>query len=186
MTVQKLNFWEIKWHFSINSGCSSVTLQMDSEEGSSSKAWNGSILLSATGFQLIEGWTPRHSSYWRTSEYNNFSYAAYLLSLPQHWYHISGRAYRASLMVQWLRINLPKQGTGIQSLVWEDSTCQGYLSLHTATAKVHARTTYALQQEKPPEWEAWAPQLESSPYLMQLEKTQLQQCTPRAGKKKKN
>ena len=28
-------------------------------------------------------------------------------------------------MVQWLGIHLPMQGTQVQSLVWEDSTCQG-------------------------------------------------------------
>ena len=31
----------------------------------------------------------------------------------------------ASLMVQWLRIHLPMQGTQVQALVWEDSTCRG-------------------------------------------------------------
>ena len=31
--------------------------------------------------------------------------------------------------------------------------------------------TCAQQQEKPPQWEAHAPQLESSPYLLQLEKS---------------
>ena len=30
---------------------------------------------------------------------------------------------RASLVVHWLRIHLPMQGTWIQSLVWEDPTC---------------------------------------------------------------
>ena len=29
------------------------------------------------------------------------------------------------LVVQWLRILLPVQGTWVPSLVWEDSTCQG-------------------------------------------------------------
>ena len=28
-----------------------------------------------------------------------------------------------SLVVQWLRIHLPMQGTRVQSLVWEDSAC---------------------------------------------------------------
>ena len=31
----------------------------------------------------------------------------------------------ASLVVQWLRICLPMQGTQVQALVWEDSTCRG-------------------------------------------------------------
>ena len=32
---------------------------------------------------------------------------------------------RASLVVQWLRIRLPMQGTRVQSLVQEDPMCQG-------------------------------------------------------------
>ena len=31
----------------------------------------------------------------------------------------------ASLVVQWLRICLPMQGTQVQALVWEDPTCRG-------------------------------------------------------------
>ena len=30
-----------------------------------------------------------------------------------------------SLVVQWLRIRLPMQGTRLRSLVWEDATCRG-------------------------------------------------------------
>ena len=32
---------------------------------------------------------------------------------------------RASLVVQWLRIHLPMQGTGVRALVREDPTCCG-------------------------------------------------------------
>ena len=32
---------------------------------------------------------------------------------------------RTSLVVQWLRICLPMQGTQVQSLVWEDPSCRG-------------------------------------------------------------
>ena len=32
---------------------------------------------------------------------------------------------RASLVVQWLRIHLPMQGTRVRALVREDSTCRG-------------------------------------------------------------
>ena len=39
----------------------------------------------------------------------------------------------ASLVVQWLRIHLPMQGTQVQSLVWEDPT--GQLSLCATTAE---------------------------------------------------
>ncbi|KAJ8785461.1 hypothetical protein J1605_007058 [Eschrichtius robustus] len=31
----------------------------------------------------------------------------------------------ASLVVQWLRIRLPAQGTQVRALVWEDPTCHG-------------------------------------------------------------
>ena len=31
---------------------------------------------------------------------------------------------RASLVVQWLRICLPMQGTWVRALVWEDPTCR--------------------------------------------------------------
>ena len=33
--------------------------------------------------------------------------------------------FRASLVVQWLRIRLPMQGTRVRTLVWEDPTCRG-------------------------------------------------------------
>ena len=33
--------------------------------------------------------------------------------------------YRTSVVVQWLRIHLPMQGTWVQALVQEDPTCRG-------------------------------------------------------------
>ena len=44
---------------------------------------------------------------------------------------------RTSLVVQWLRIYLSMQGTRVQSLVQEDSTCHGELSLCTTTTETH-------------------------------------------------
>ena len=35
------------------------------------------------------------------------------------------KIHSASLVVQWLRIRLPMQGTQVWSLVWEDPTCHG-------------------------------------------------------------
>ena len=32
--------------------------------------------------------------------------------------------HRTSLVAQWLRIRLPRQGTWIRALVWEDPTCR--------------------------------------------------------------
>ena len=39
--------------------------------------------------------------------------------------NISKKRKRASLVVQWLRIRLPMQGTRVRALAWEDSTCRG-------------------------------------------------------------
>ena len=67
------------------------------------------------------------------------------------------------LGVQWIRVRLPMQGTWVWSLVLEDPTC------HRTTKPVHHNywalrpRASAPQQKKPPQWEAWAPQLESSP-----------------------
>ena len=36
---------------------------------------------------------------------------------------------RTSLVAQWIRIHLPMQGTQVQSLVREDSTCHGATKL---------------------------------------------------------
>ena len=33
--------------------------------------------------------------------------------------------FGASLVVLWLRIHLPMQGTWVRPLVWEDPTCRG-------------------------------------------------------------
>ena len=90
---------------------------------------------------------------------------------------------RASLVVQWLRIRLPMQGTQVQSLVWEDPTCRGATkpmhhnhwacTLEPASHNYWARVPQILksallepvlrQQEKPLQWEAWAPQRRVAP-----------------------
>ena len=40
-------------------------------------------------------------------------------------YSLKIQLLRASLVVQWLRICLPVQGTRVRALVWEDPTCRG-------------------------------------------------------------
>ena len=47
-----------------------------------------------------------------------------------------------SLVVQWLRILLPMQGTWVRPLVWEDPTCLGL-------TKPHATTTEACALQRP-------------------------------------
>ena len=89
----------------------------------------------------------------------------------------------ASLVVQWLRIRLPMQGTRVRALVWEDPTC------HRSTKPMHHNYwACALQptshnywahvpqllkpaclepvlrnKMKPPQWEAHAPQWRVAP-----------------------
>ena len=91
-----------------------------------------------------------------------------------------------SLVAQWLRIQLPMQGTQVRSLVWEDPTCHRatklvrhnywayapqllkpmrpraralqLLSLRAATTEARVPRARAPQQEKPPQGEARAPQ----------------------------
>ena len=88
---------------------------------------------------------------------------------------------RASLMVQWLRIHLPKQGTWVWFL-FQDPTCTGTSKPIGHNYWVHAPRAHA-PQEKPQQWEARALQLESSPLFLQLEKVCVQQWRPRAAKK---
>ena len=72
------------------------------------------------------------------------------------------------VVVQPLRINLPVPGTHVWSLLQEDSTSCGATKLNYGSPRAHA-----LQQEKSPQGEACAPQLESSP----LTTTQESLCT---------
>ena len=73
---------------------------------------------------------------------------------------------RASLVVRWLRICLPMQGTQVQALVRENPTCHGanksmhhdyrackpqLLSPCATPTEARAPRARALQQEKPPQ-----------------------------------
>ena len=118
-----------------------------------------------------------------------------------------------SLVVRWLRIRLPMQGTWFQSLGRDDPTCHGatkpghhnywarqpqllkpacsrahvpqLLSPCAATTEARMPRARAPQQEKPPQWEACAPQWRVASRLPQLEKAHTQQRRPNAAKKKK-
>ena len=75
-------------------------------------------------------------------------------SLPH--LRLQRRHFRTSLMVQWLRICLPMQGTQVRSQVWEDSTW-------SRATKLMGCNYWSLSpgacapQEKPPQWEACTP-----------------------------
>ena len=68
-----------------------------------------------------------------------------------------------SLVAQWLRIRLPMQGTRVQALVREDPTCHGTIKPMYHNYWARAPTVCALQQEKPLQWEARAPQRRVAP-----------------------
>ena len=90
---------------------------------------------------------------------------------------------RASLVAQWLRIRLPMQGTRVRAPVREGLTCCGATkpmhhnywacalepashncwSPRATTTEARAPRVCAPQQEKPPQWEARAPQWRVAP-----------------------
>ena len=89
---------------------------------------------------------------------------------------------RASLVAQWLRIHLPMQGTRVQTLVREDPTCHGATKpvrrnywacalepashnywAHVPQLLKPVRLEPMLHNEKPPQWEARAPQPRVAP-----------------------
>ena len=86
--------------------------------------------------------------------------------------------WRASLVAQWLRICLLMQGTPIQSLEQEDAICHRVAKPESHNCWAHPPQRLKpkrpraciLQQKKPLRWEACAPQLESCPHSLQLEK----------------
>ena len=99
-----------------------------------------------------------------------------------------------SLLIQWLRIHQPRQGTWVQSLFWEDSTCCGaakpmchnywasrvqepQLSTpeHLASCCTTREATTTVRSLSTATW---------SPHLSQLEKTSVQQQRPSAAKNK--
>ena len=51
------------------------------------------------------------------------SYSAFI-EIPEAQTMEFKSSHRASLVVQWLRIRLPMQGTRVRALVWEDPTCR--------------------------------------------------------------
>ena len=96
-----------------------------------------------------------------------------IVSLHTHWYEykesVNSYVLETSLVVQWLIICPPMQGTQIRSLVQDDSPCHGatkllkprLLSLCSRTCELQLwKPSYsgacALQQEKPLQWEVHA------------------------------
>ena len=85
---------------------------------------------------------------------------------------VRNKSLRTPLVVMWLQIRLPMQEAWVRSLFQEDPTCLRATKPRSCNYWAHARKARALQQEKPSQWEAHAPHLESSPSSPQLGKTQ--------------
>ena len=77
--------------------------------------------------------------------------------------HIIKAMYGASLVVQWLRICLPMQGTRVPALVWEDPTCHGATRPVSHNYWACVSGACAPQQERPWQWEAHAPRWRVAP-----------------------
>ena len=119
---------------------------------------------------------------------------------------------RTSLVVQWLRIRLPMQGPWVRALVREDPTCcratkpvhhnywacalepvsHNYwacvpqlLSPCATTTEAHVSIAHALQQEKPPQWEAHALQRRAAPARRNKRKPACSNEDPTQPKEKK-
>ena len=88
--------------------------------------------------------------------------------------------WRTSLMVQWLRVCLPMQGTLVRSLVQESPRTTGQLSPCATTPEAWAPQSLCSTTMKSPHT-----QLESSPRLPQPEKARTQQQRPSAAPPKK-
>ena len=87
--------------------------------------------------------------------------------------------------VQWIRTHLPTQGTGVWSLVWEDSTCiwatkLTYMLAESMCLEPCSTTREAAIMRSP------RTAMKSSPCFQQLEKASMQQQRPSATKIKNN
>ena len=77
----------------------------------------------------------------------------------------------ASLVVQWLRACLARQETLVRSLVQEDPICCGAAEPVCLTYQSPSTLEPVLRhKERPLQWEAYAPQLQSAPRSLKLEK----------------
>ena len=119
------------------------------------------------------------SSWWDLGDYFAFHIKIFF-SRHVHHFHKNNQSSTAqtSLVVQWLRIRLPMQGTRVQALVREDHTRRGatkpvrhnywarvpqLLSPCATTTEARVPRARAPQQEKPLQWEARSPKPRVAP-----------------------
>ena len=115
--------------------------------------------------------------------------------------HCKNNVSGTSLVANWLRIHLPMQGTQVRALVWEDPTCRGATkpvrhnywacalepTSHNYWARMPqlwkpARPEPVLRNEKPPQWEARAPQWRVAPLATTRESSRAATKTQRSQK----
>ena len=126
----------------------------------------------STSCCLSSPWTPHLASFYKSPLDINP-----LKKKRLHW---------TSLVVQWLRIHLPMQGTWVWSLFQKDPSCHRATKpeCHNYWARVlhlqkPARSgACPLQEERPLQWEAQTPRLESSLCSPQREKAHTRQWRP--------
>ena len=119
-------------------------------------------------------------SWVRTSSQNIFLYPRSYWSLLRVTTNGSSSGYSFNLerwsllgflVVPWLRIHLAMQGTLVRSLVQEGPRFQEEAKPCATATEAHEPRAHAPRQGKPPQQEAYTPQLERSPHSPQLEKS---------------
>ena len=91
----------------------------------------------------------------------------------------------ASLVVQWLGVCLPMQGTRVRALVWGDPTCRGATGPVSHSYWACASGACAPQQERPWRWEARAPRWGVAPTRRSWREPSRRSEDPTQPKKKK-
>ena len=117
---------------------------------------------------------------WNTAEIGSYALSMYHQEVSRKCFAIRGEKclkVRTSLVVQWIGICLPMQGTRVQSLVREDPTCHEQLK-----PMRHNYWACPLQQEVT---SVRSLSTESRPHSLQPEKACMQQWRPSAPKIKK-
>ena len=98
-------------------------------------------------------------------------------SSPIRW-----KAPGTSLVVQWMVICLPVQGTKVQSPVREDPTCCGAVSLCATTTEVHVTRAYLYAEREASMVRSLCASMKSSHSSAQLGEAQAQQRRPSTAK----
>ena len=100
--------------------------------------------------------TPNSQSNLEKEKWSRRNQAPWLQSILQSYSNQKSMVLGASLVMQWLRVCLPMQGTRVRALVWEDPTCRGAATPMSHNYWACVSGACAPQQERPWQWEARA------------------------------